>query len=248
VQGGSLIFTNSRMRILGGQVSGSAIFDLRFNDSDAPYRLDLDADDIDVEALLRQFSEENAGTAFGRLSATLDITADAKAGFWASADGNGTAEIKNGQLRDLPVMGGFAKLIRNTVPGFSLFSLTTFYSEYEFRDGWLYSDNTQMGGTLFSARAHGKYSPEKGLDFTVRAEPLRQTRENKEWYHVQLWAAEVLKQGTSPFFNLFEFRLKGPLENPEWRMKALPKEAYNLFEKSIRRPGNDGSAHWKKCI
>ncbi|HKL22554.1 MAG TPA: hypothetical protein VJ904_12160, partial [Tichowtungia sp.] len=73
-------------------------------------------------------------------------------------------------------------------------------------------------------------SPQDGLDFTVRAEPLRQTREDKQWYQIQLWAADILKRGTSPLFTLLEFRLQGTLEEPEWRMKALPKETYELFE------------------
>lgn len=230
-RGNELIFSGTTVSIFDGTAEGSAVFDLQFNDDAAPYRLNMTAAELDLAALLRHFGTEDPGSTKGRLSGTLDLAADAKQGFWASANGKGAAEIREGNLRDLPVLGGFSRLIRTTLPGFSLFSLTTFYSEFELRDGALRSENTQLGGTLFSARARGKYSPQAGLDFLVRAEPLRQTRENKEWYQIHLWGADVLKQGTAPFFDLLEFRLTGPLEKPDWRMNALPKEAYNLFEK-----------------
>ncbi|MBL7012034.1 MAG: hypothetical protein ISR85_03790 [Kiritimatiellales bacterium] len=226
-----LIFSNTSMQIFDGAVEGGATFDLQFTNDASPYRLDIDATELDLAKLFRCFNKQDKGAAKGRLSATLDLTADAAAGFWASAKGQGEVEIEEGQLRDFPILGGFSKLVRTTLPGFSLFSLTTFYSEYELRDGALRSENLQLGGTLFSTRARGKYSPQKGLDFTVRAEPLRQTRKNKKWYQLHLWAADAIKQGTSPLFDLLEFQLEGPLKDPTWRMQALPKEAYELFEK-----------------
>jgi len=230
-RGSELIFSNTSAQLFGGFVEGGATFDLEFNDDTSPYRLDIDATEITLAALVGHFSTKDYSKTKGRLSATFKLTADAKAGFWASANGRGVAEIEKGQLRDLPILGGFSKLVRTTLPGFSLFSLTTFYSEYELRDGTLRSENLQLGGTLFSVRARGKYSPQKGLDFTVRAEPLRQTRENKKWYQIHLWIADAIKQGTAPLFDLLEFRLEGTLEKPTWRMNALPKEAYELLRK-----------------
>ena len=237
-RGSQLIFSDTTASIFDGVAEGSGVFDLQFNDGVAPYRLDVDATELDLAAILNHFTPNGAGTTKGRLSATLDITADAKQGFWESANGKGVAEIADGTLRDLPILGGFSKLIRTTLPGFSLFSLTTFYSEYELRDGALRSENTQFGGALFSARARGKYSPQGGLNFIVRAEPLRQTRQDKKWYQLHLWTADLLKQGTSPLFNLLEFRLIGPLDKPNWRMLAIPKEAYELFRK--RPPPSSG--------
>ena len=230
-RGSQLIFSNTSMQIFDGAVEGGATFDLQFNDDASPYQLNINATELDLAKLFRHFKKQDPGATKGRLSATLDLTADAAAGFWASAKGRGEVEIAEGQLRDFPILGGFSKLVRTTLPGFSLFSLTTFYSEYELRNGALRSENLQLGGTLFSTRAHGKYSPQNGLDFTVRAEPLRQTRKNKKWYQLHLWIADAIKQGTSPLFDLLEFRLEGTLKDPTWRMNALPKEAYELFEK-----------------
>lgn len=230
-RGRQLIFTNSTMELLGGSAGGSVVFDLQFNDASSPYQLDITANKVDLDALIQHSGTGNKSITTGRLSGTLNAFADAKAGFWASAEGTGRVQIQDGQLADLPVVGGFSKLIRSSLPGFSLFSLTTFDADYQLRNGSIYSDNVQLGGTLLSARARGSYSPQKGLDFTVRAEPLRQTRENKEWYQIQLWAADALKKGTAPLFDLLEFRLQGTLKNPTWRMKALPKEAYEFLGK-----------------
>jgi hypothetical protein len=103
-------------------------------------------------------------------------------------------------------------------------------------DGAVWSDNAQLGGTLFSARGRGHWSPQNGLDFLVRAEPLRQTHEDKAWYQIHRWVADVLKEGLSPLFRLFEFRLEGSLDNPQWRFVNLPKEVSELLQRSKSSP------------
>lgn len=225
-----LIFTQTSIQLLDGVAEGSATFDLQFKNSSAPYSIDLHATQMDLQQLLSTFSTTDSGRTTGRLSGTFKFDADAKSGFWKSAGGGGAVEIEKGQLKDLPILGGFSRLIRTTLPGFSLFSMTTLYSEYELRDGALKSDNLQLGGTFLSAQARGQYSPEKGLDFIVQAEPLRQTRDDKEWYQLHLWGADVIKQGTAPLFRLLEFKLKGNLNAPEWRLINLPKELSDLLK------------------
>ena len=138
-------------------------------------------------------------------------------------------KIENGYLADLPLLGGFSRLTQSVFSGFSLFSLTAFSADYQLHDGAIWSDNTQLGGTLFSARGRGSYSPEKGLDFNVVAEPLRQTSGGeKEGNQLQRLALSALREGTSPFFRLLEFKLEGPLEKPEWRFVNMPREMPDL--------------------
>lgn len=232
-RGDELIFSNTSMKLFDGVVQGSAVFDLQLNDGKSPYRLDLDATGLSLNQIARHISTNDHRNTKGQVSVTADITADATAGLWASANGKGTLKIKNGQLHDLPVLGGFSRLLRNTLPDFSLFSITTLYSEYELRDGALHTDNLQLGSTLISARGSGTYSLEKGLDFVLKAEPLRQTRENKEWYQLHLWGADALKQGTAPLFSLLEFKLTGSLDQPDWRLVNLPKEVSTLLKRPI---------------
>ena len=235
-RGDRLIFSDTSLNIFNGIVEGSAVFDLQFNDETSPYRLDLSATRLNLNQLAQHLGTNDHSRARGQLSTTLDITADAATGFWASAEGQGEVEIQNGQLHDLPVLGGFSRLIRTTLPGFSFFSMTTLYSEYELHDGALRTDNLQFGGTLLSARGHGSFSPEKDLDFVLKAEPLRQTRENKEWYQLHLWGADILKQGTAPLFSLLEFKLTGTLDDPYWRLTNLPKEISFLLQGPTNQP------------
>lgn len=238
-RGDQLIFTNTSMKLFGGYVEGSSIFDLQFTDRAAPYSMNINATQMSLKQLLSTFNTKDSGQTSGLLSGTFEFKADAKSGFWKSATGSGISEIEKGQLHDFPLLGGFSRLIRTTLPGFSLFSLTTLYSEFELNNGVLKSDNLQLGGTFFSALARGKYSPEQGLDFIVQAEPLRQTRENKKWYQIHLWGADALKQGTAPFFRLLEFKLKGSLSSPQWQLENLPKEIPDLLKSSKSPPGND---------
>jgi hypothetical protein len=225
VRGTQLLFTNTAMRLYSGLAEGSAEFDLLLTDGSAPYRINAKVNQIDLSQMLGQLSAGDYGRTRGQLSAVLNLTADAKAGFWQSAQGNGRVEIKDGHLADVPFLGGFSRLIQSTFAGFKLFSLTAFSADYELHDKAIWSDNAQLGGTLVSARGRGNYSPEKGLDFTVAAEPLRQTGNgDKDRNQLQRLAIGALREGTAPFFRLLEFKLEGPLEKPEWRFVNLPKE------------------------
>jgi len=231
-RGDQLIFSNASMKLFSGDVGGSAVFDLQFKDQDAPYSMDIHATQMNLQQMLKTFSTNDSSRTTGLLSGTFRFNANANRGFWESASGAGEVEIEKGQLHDFPLLGGFSRLIRITLPGFSLFSLTTLYSEYELSDGALKSDNLQLGGTFFSARAHGQYSPKNGLNFFVQAEPLRQTREDKEWYQLHLWGADVIKQGTAPLFRLLEFKLTGSLNAPNWRLVKLPDDFSGLLKSS----------------
>lgn len=226
--GTQLIFTNTSMQLYGGKAEGSAEFDILLEDGSAPYRFNVAVTGINLEQMLEQVSAGDYNRTRGQLSAAINCTADAKADFWPSAKGGGKVKVTDGRLADVPLFGGFSRLTQTAFPGFNLFSLTAFSADYELHDGSIWSENAQLGGTLVSARGRGSYSPEKGLDFTVAAEPLRQTGDNKEKSQLQRLAATALKEGTAPFFRLLEFKLEGPLDKPEWRFVNLPKEVSDL--------------------
>jgi hypothetical protein len=111
--------------------------------------------------------------------------------------------------------------------------MTGFAADYELRESTLYSDNARLNGAFFSARGRGRYAPDRGLDFTVTAEPLRQADgESPEWYELQRWAAGALKEGTLPLFRLLEFKLEGPIDNPKWYFVNLPSGFPTLLRRS----------------
>ena len=229
--GTQLAFTNTSIGFCDGFAEGSANFDILLRDGSAPYRIKARAESIDFKKLFAQISTNDHSQIAGVLSGNIQITADAKTDFWTSAQGGGSLSIEEGQLANLPLLGGFTHLIQTAIPGFSLFSITTLSADYTLADGKLQSRKVQLGGTLLSAQAKGTYSPAEGLDVRLRAVPLRNTREDKKWYQLHLWSAEALKKATSPLFNLLEFELKGSLQDPQWRMKALPKEIYDIIHR-----------------
>ncbi|MGE4488127.1 MAG: AsmA-like C-terminal region-containing protein, partial [Kiritimatiellales bacterium] len=235
VRGSELIFTNTSMQFCNGVVEGAAQFDLKPFDGDAPYRVSARLTKLDFTKLLQQVSTQQLSHASGLLSGNVSLSADAKAGFWNSVSGYGRVEIEKGKLADLPLFGGFSRLVQSTIPSFNLFSLTSFSADYELYNGSVRSDNARFGGTLLSARARGRWTPDQGLNFTVQAEPLRQTRDDKSWYDVHLWAADLIKEGTAPFFWFLEFKVTGPLNQPEWRFSNLPKEISELLNRSKSR-------------
>ena len=237
--GTQLTFTNTTIETCDGVAKGSGEFDILLNDGSAPYHIEARAEQIDFKKLVQQISTNDHSQIAGILSGDINLTADAKAGFWESAQVDGSVSIADGQLANLPLLGGFTHLIQSAIPGFNLFSITTLFADYELSGGKLQSKNVQLGGTLLSAQAKGTYSPDDGLNVRLRAAPLRNTREDKKWYQLHLWSADALKKATQPLFNLLEFELKGSLQDPQWRMKALPKEIYDIIhrdEKPVTDP------------
>lgn len=238
--GTQLLFTNAAIQFYGGFAEGSAEFDILLADGSAPYRINARVSQLDLAQMLEQLSGGDYSRTRGQLSTTVNLTADAKTGFWKSIKGGGQIKVENGYLADIPLFGGFSRLAQSVLPGFSLFSLTAFSADFELHDGAIWSDNAQLGGTLFSARGRGNYSPEKGLNFTVAAEPLRQTGNgDKERGPLRKLAVSALKEGTAPFFRLLEFKLEGPLEKPDWHFVNLPREVSDLpkdVSDMLRRP------------
>ena len=223
VRGTQLIFTNAVAKLYNGSAEGFGGFDILLEDGSAPYRINARFTNLNLAQMLKQFSSGDPGRTRGELSTTFDIIADAKAGFWESARGAGRIDIQDGHLADVPLFGGFSRLIQSAFAGFNLFSLTAFSADYQLHDSAIWSDNAQLGGTLISARGRGNYSPDKGLNFIVAAEPLRQTGSgDNERSQLQRLAASALKETTAPLFRLLEFQLEGPLEKPEWRFANLP--------------------------
>ncbi len=229
--GTQLTFTNTSIDFCDGLADGSAEFDILLRDGSAPYHIKARAESIDFQKLSEQISTDDHSRTAGVLSGNIDVTADAKIGFWESAQGSGSVTIANGQLANLPLLGGFTHLIQSAIPGFNLFSITTLFADYELRDEKLTSENVQFGGTLLSAHAKGSYSPATGLNVRLRVVPLRETRENKKWYQLHLWSAEALKKTTAPLFGLLEIKLEGSLKDPEWHMVSVPKEIYSIIRR-----------------
>lgn len=219
VRATQLLFTNASAQLYNGRAQGSATFDISLADGSAPYQINANIEGVDLKTMLQEVSAGDYNKISGQLSTAFTLAGDAKTGFWNSAKGRGQVKIENGRLAGVPLFGGFSRLIQSAFAGFNLFTLTEFSADYQLHDRSIWSDNAQLGGTLISARGRGNYSPDKGLNFIVAAEPLRQTGDkDKEWYQVQRLAATA----TAPFLRLLEFQLSGPLEKPDWRFVNLP--------------------------
>lgn len=221
-RGPELTFTNCTMQIYGGKAKGTARFDLFSKDSTTPYHIRGDISQLDLATFLQKTSNQYDGKTVGTLSGNISLKADASRDFWDAATGRGRVSIANGRLADIPLLGGLSKRLRNTIPGFSFFSITSLSSDFEIKKGAFLSDQIKLGGNLLSAQASGQYSPQSGLNFIMQGEPLRQSSTDKDWYQVHLWAADVLKWGSAPLFRLFEFKLSGTLNNPTWHFVNLP--------------------------
>ena len=222
---GALVnFNDTVVNIFDGTIAGSAAFDLYMLDGSAPYQISATIQDVNFSSLLTAMTPNDRSLIHGTLSGGIQLNADAAGDFWKSVNGIGFVNIGRGHLADLPFFGGLARLMRATVPFFSIFTLTDFAADFTLHNAAVHSENAHISGTLFSAAAHGNWSPENGLNFIARAEPLRQAAEQRSWYQLHHWVSDALKLTTSPLFRIFEIRLTGDLTDPNWQMANFTRD------------------------
>ncbi len=203
---------NAKFRSYGG--AGSGDFSIRLDPltKAMPYELDIDIKQADFLAFLKYITKNAKMSASGMLSASAHCTADMAGNFFETAKGSGNVLIKDGQLADLPLFGGFSRLIRNVFPAFSVFPITRLQGTFELRDGAIHSDDAYFEGDLLSAKGWGKYSNKNGFDANLQVQALNDSALSK-----------VVRVITDPFFKLLEMKLEGPLGNPTWRLEKLQR-------------------------
>ena len=124
--------------------------------------------------------------------------------------------MKNGRLFRIPLFGGLTQSLADTIPGVDfVLRQTDVRMPFEMRGDTLISDDVNIEGDLLSLKAAGRATLAGALDFRVQVKPLKGRT-------VAGAAARVL---TYPVSKLFEFRLQGTVQKPQWAPASLPLEA-----------------------
>jgi len=158
------------------------------------------------------------------LRASIHCSADFSRSFSETSSGSGDVLIKSGRLNDLPLFGGFSRLLRKVIPSFSVFSITSLRGSFVLKDGTIKTEDAYFDGDLISAKGRGSYSPMDGFDAHVQVQLLGDNQISK-----------IFRVITDPFLKLLELKLEGTLKDPVWRLETLDK-----FEGSSLRSRQNG--------
>lgn len=155
----------------------------------------------------------------GRLDASLEIEGLAGEGQGKTVRGRGSATIRDGQVFSLPIFGGLSATLAKVIPGLD-FVVHQSDAKVDFllRDGKVLVERIEINGDVLSLVGRGEYSFDGRLDFLIRVKLMKE----------HTLVGGLLRRLTSPISGLFEFRLVGTADKPDWRLVNFSKD---LLEK-----------------
>lgn len=195
--------------IRGGKAKfESTVFCEKFNENSAHFALKGTYRDGSLEELAEALSFD-LGQRQGEIDIDLDITGDIVSNLWETVDGNGSVRISNGRLARMKLFSGLTELMAERVPGVSfLVDQTQASADFTFTNGVFRTENLYIEGGLVSVKGWGSYDIARdNLDFVARVQFMKK----------ESIAGKILHPLTYPITKLLlEFRVLGPLDNPNW--------------------------------
>jgi len=193
---GTLTFKNRRMSVnmkqcgfYGGGLNG--VIDLDLRGSPASYVMDLNLTKVDfLKFMVRSF---NYGKSTGVLNAGGHFAG--KLGVMTSMTGKGEAHVDDGDITQIPLLGGLTPLI----PGFS--AADAAHGDFTIGDGYIRTDNLEISSETLALLGSGNYNfTEDKLDLNMRVN----TR------------VPLVNMLTYVASKIFEFHASGTMKDPQW--------------------------------
>lgn len=205
-----LTVTNAQFALFDGRGSGTVTIELNPDTPELPYGVDLSLKQVDFQKCLLFFKPDAPSQVSGLMDGTISLNADLKQDFFESANGLVSLALTKGQLADLPFFEGFSRLMRKLFPAFNTFSIHSYTGSVKLIDGVFHSEDSYFEGELLSAKARGIYSRKDGFDARVQVQTLSSRP-----------LSQIVRIVTDPLLQIFEIKLKGPLDNPSWEFDNI---------------------------
>ncbi|MCS6771359.1 MAG: hypothetical protein NZ740_04965 [Kiritimatiellae bacterium] len=215
---GRYVVTNFAGRAFGGQLQGNVWVEPAYAGPEPRFIATISLTNADFAAIARGRSWAGETTT-GRLHLAVTATGLISDVLGPATRGDGWLVIEQGELLRTPLFGGLSELLSRLVPGLGFVSQTDLECTFLIGDGGLRTDDLQLSGDVISMRARGDIEFDGRIRMDVQVVLMRRGP-----------LAAFLRLLTFPVTKLFEFRLSGTLENPQWRPLNLPKELFLLFD------------------
>jgi len=192
--------------LFGGKLRGQA--DLKAAGTNTAFRLSFDTEHCDIQRFLHTMGGSNAN-ASGRVKAHLDLngTGTDLTGY----QGGGNFEITDGVLLEVPLFGIFSRILNAIAAGLGSTAVKSAHCTYTITNQLVKTDDLKFETSSAAVSSHGTIGfPRGDLDIRVEAQPLR------SWPGINIL--------TWMFGKIFEYKVGGTLDNPNWRPTRLPKE------------------------
>lgn len=197
-----------RGRIYGGKFTGTAKFVMPSGSStNIGYTIEGTVEDADFKKLVKAVMKDTEKDYRGRLSGHIIVTGRTGKGNASTARGKGSVKIKDGRVFLMPVFGGLSVHVARIIPGLDfVLRQSDAKADFTIADGKIHSDKVLIQGDVLSLSGYGDFYLDKQLDFHVQLKLMKE----------HTLVAKLLRAITYPISKLFEFRLRGSCEDPDW--------------------------------
>lgn len=194
-------------RMCGGDLTGHAVIMGGTNGAPPTYRMSFEVDDADFEDVAEVLTKAPEEDYAGRFSMQLEQAGPISEDHAELVRGTGYIRVKDGRVFMLPVFGGLSKYMTAILPGLDfVISQGDAKGHYKLAKGRVYSEDFAVEGDVLSLSAKGLYYLDKRLDFRTQVKLMKG----------HPLVGKIVRVITWPISKLFEFRVRGTLDDPEW--------------------------------
>jgi len=208
VKGRTNTISSIRGRFAEGAFAGDGEVVIPVSRGDPPsYRVRLRLEDASFARFLEERKVKVEPGIRGQLHAEATLGGLAGEGQGKTVRGQGVVRVREGRVFSLPLFGGLSRILTKLIPGLDfVLRQTDATAEFKIRDGRVVCDSVNIEGDVLSLEGRGEATFDGKLDFTVRVALMKDST----------IVGKLLRGITYPLSWLFEFRLRGTIDNPEW--------------------------------
>ena len=193
----------------GGDVSGGGLISIPgFQQENASFRVKVAGEKIALTDVADIFAFD-LGDKRGTLRGHVELSGPLSTNLTRRLGGGGQISCSDGHLAQMRLFSGFTSYLAKHVPGIgSIVNLSNASIDFAITNGTLHASNTVISGDVLAINATGSYDiPKDDLAFSGNI-----TLKKNEGFLMRLATTPI----RWPFAKIFGFRLKGPIDNPNW--------------------------------
>jgi hypothetical protein len=198
-----LIVTNATTECYGGEAHGWGCFDVSPDVKGTPFSFWMAGTNVDLHRMglaLWSPTNELGGSLAGIIAVTRANSDD-----WRTWNGIGLAELRDGQLWNVPVFGVVSRGINTVMPGLANSRATSAAGGFLMTNGVIYTDTLVIRTPTMLVNYAGTVDLDENVNARATAQLMRNTPMIGAFMSSVLW----------PVSKIFECRVTGKLEDPK---------------------------------
>ncbi len=215
-QGNTLLVTNVQGRWHGADVKGWTHFDFSARETDY-FSFSMRVTNANLRTVLKDIQPGRTNRVEGIVAGELHVTsADTKD--WKSWQGYGQAQMTNGLLWEIPLVGVFSPVLNAFFPGLGNSRARHANATFQITNSVILSTNLEIRATAMRMKYDGTVDFDQRVAGTMEAELFRDLPAFGFLFSKLLW----------PVTKLFEYKITGTLENPKTEQRYLLSNLFRL--------------------